>query len=201
MPVNGGALDRVIADLERAPRVSWVESRLALRSLFERGRPPARPLDGEYDGRLLLVTVRGPLGALARAWTRAWMPWKGKCFHAEAGLGDNRFSNDARLPIRLYWPFYRLTRPAGPDAFRAFTFSTRLAPSVVDPARIVMRIDYDLDENPRFWIRDVVDELVEVGTEEYLGEAQVRRGGTWRTAAYFALMPSRGAAPGRDVSR
>jgi hypothetical protein len=189
--VNGGGLDRVIADLEHAPHVSWTESRRALRALFEGGHPPPRPLDGDYAGRLLLVTVRGPLGAIARVWTRAWMPWKGKRFHAKAGLGDNRFSEDARLPMRFYWPFYRMARRADPGYFRAFTFSTRLAPSVLDPARIVMRIDYDLDENPRFWIRDVVDELVEIGPEEYLGEAQVRQGATWRTAAYFALTPSR----------
>ncbi|MEK7330604.1 MAG: hypothetical protein AAB113_07360 [Candidatus Eisenbacteria bacterium] len=36
-----------------------------------------------------------------------------------------------------------------------------------------------------------MDELVEVGLGEYLGEAQVRFGGTWRTAAYFALAPTR----------
>jgi hypothetical protein len=189
--VTGGALDRVIADLERAPRVSWQEAQRQWRSLFERGHPPSQPLDGDYAGRLLLVTVRGPLGAITRAWTRAWMPWKGKRFHAEAGLGDNRFTASARPLLRLYWPFYRLVRRAEPGHIRAFTFATRLAPSVVDPARTVLRIDYDLDENPRFWIRDVVDELVEVAPGEYLGEAQARLAGRWRTAAYFALVPVR----------
>ncbi len=189
--MTGGALDRVIADLERAPRVSWREAQRELRSLFERGATPARPLDGEFDGRLLLIAVRGPLGAIARAWTRAWMPWKGKRFHAEAGLGDNRFTADVRWPLRFYWPFYRLVRVADPGHVRAFAFATRLAPSVLEPSRRVLRIDYDLDENPRFWIRDVVDELVEVAPGEYLGEAQVRRGGRWRTAAYFSLVPAR----------
>ena len=97
----------------------------------------------------------------------------------------------ARPLLRLYWPFYRLVRRAEPGCIRAFTFATRLAPSVVDPTRTVLRIDYDLDENPRFWIRDVVDELVEVAPGEYLGEAQVRLAGRWRTAAYFALVPVR----------
>ncbi len=198
--MTGGVLDRVIADLERAPRVSWPVAGRELRALFERGLPPGRPLDGDYAGRLLLVTVRGPLGAIARAWARAWMPWRGKRFHAEAGLGDNRFADEARPLMRLCWPLYRLARRADPGHFRAFTFSTRLAPSVLDPARIVLRLDYDLDENPRFWIRDVVDELVEVGQAEYLGEAQVRFGGAWRTAAYFALAPTHLPSSSRLIS-
>jgi hypothetical protein len=188
--MSGGALDRLKADLGRAPRGSWPEARERLHALFATGQPPERPLDGAYDGELLLVTVRGPFGALVRAWTRAWMPWKGKRFHASLALGDNRFSNDVKPLTHLVWPFYRHMRPAGPGHFTAFTFTTRFAPSVLDASRTVFRIDYDLDENPRFVIRDVVDEVVEVAPREFLGEAQVRFAGPWRTAAYFALRPT-----------
>jgi len=186
--VSRAALDRrAVVEAAQVPAPSWREAARTLRSRFESGRAPARPLNGEYVGRLLLVTIPGPLGAIARVWARAWMPWKGKRFLADSALGDNRVSNDARPLLHLFWPFYRQAHPAGPDHFRAFAFTVRLAPSVRDPQRAVMRIDYDLDENPRFWIRDVVDELVETGPGEYLGEAQVRWSGAWRTAAYFTL--------------
>jgi hypothetical protein len=188
--MSGGALDRLKADLERATRVSWQASQTRLRELFVRAGPPDRPLDGSYDGELLLVTVRGPLGALTRAWTRGWMPWKGKRFRADLGLGDNRFTNDVRLLTRAYWPFYHHARRADAGHFSAFTFSTRFAPSVIDPSHTVFRIDYDLDENPHFVIRDVVDEVVEVDPGVLLGEAQLRFAGRWRTVAYFALRPS-----------
>ena len=188
--MSGGALDRLTADLGRASRVSWRERQSRLRALFACSGPPARALDGAYAGELVLVTVGGPLGALTRAWTRAWMPWRGKRFHADLGLGDNRFSNDVRALTRLYWPFYHHSRAADAGHFTAFTFSTRFAPSVVDPSRTVFRIDYDLDENPRFVIRDVVDEVVELEPGVLLGEAQVRFMGRWRTAAYFALRPA-----------
>jgi hypothetical protein len=115
------------------------------------------------------------------------MPWRGKRFLAETGLGENLIAESARPLVSLLWPLYHHTRPDGHDQFRGFAFSVRLAPSVRHPRLAVMRIDYDLDENPRFWIRDIVDELVETGPGEYLGEAQVRWLGHWRTAAYFAL--------------
>lgn len=186
--MSRAALDhRAVFGATPVPAPSWRETARMLRARFESGRAPARPLDGEYAGRLLLVTVPGALGALARLWARAWMPWKGKRFLAESAVGDNRVANEARPLLRLCFPFYRQARPADPGHFRAFAFTVRLAPSVRDPRLVVMRIDYDLDENPRFFVRDIVDELVEVGPGEYLGEAQVRWSGRWRTLAYFTL--------------
>src|SRR5258706_9696115 len=188
--MSGGALDRLTADLGRASRVSWRTSETRLRELFARSPAPASAPDDAYEGELLLITMPGPLGALARSWSRGWMPWKGKRFRAELGLGDNRFSNEVALLTRLTWPFYHHARRADAGHFTAFTFSTRFAHSVLDPAHPVFRIDYDLDENPRFVIRDVVDEVVEVEPGVLLGEAQVRFAGRWHTAAYFTLRPA-----------
>jgi hypothetical protein len=184
------ALDaRTGAEPAAVPAPSWRETARMLRARFESGRAPAVPLDGAYTGRLLAITVPGPLGWIARLWARLWMPWKGKRFLAESRLGENLITNDARALVSLVWPFYHHAPREGCEHFRAFAFSVRLAHSVRNPRLAVMRIDYDLDENPRFWIRDIVDELVETAPGEYLGEAQVRWFGRWRTAAYFSLRP------------
>lgn len=118
------------------------------------------------------------------------MPWKGKRFLAAAGKGENRFSNDAQGLMRLYWPSYHGARAADRGHFTAFTFVTRFASSVVNPSQVVLRIDYDLDANPRFGIRDVVDEVVVLPDGRLLGEAQLRFRGRWHTAAYFTLTPA-----------
>jgi hypothetical protein len=52
----------------------------------------------------------------------------------------------------------------------------------------VLKIDYDLDSNPRLSIRRVLDELVQVAPGEYLGKAHLRWWwGAWQTVAFFTL--------------
>lgn len=55
------------------------------------------------------------------------------------------------------------------------------------PGTAVLRIDYDLEENPAWPVRLVLDEVVEVEPGLLLGQAllEVRR--RWRRAAWFCL--------------
>jgi hypothetical protein len=56
----------------------------------------------------------------------------------------------------------------------------------LDPGVEVLRIDYDLPENPPL-LRRIVDELVAVQAGVYLGQAILRRGNGGRRLAWFTL--------------
>jgi hypothetical protein len=75
----------------------------------------------------------------------------------------------------------------GPGRSRALQFRTYLGAGAHDPDVMVLKIDYDLDVNPRFVVRQVLDELVQVAEGYYLGKALLRWGKRWRCAAYFTL--------------
>ena len=89
--------------------------------------------------------------------------WKGKRFHAERSAGINVFDE-------------------GGVVSEKYPFKTYVAPGIRDPEVSVFKIDYDLPENP-FWLRRVLDEVVEVGPREYLGKIHVR----WLFGSSIAL--------------
>jgi hypothetical protein len=80
--------------------------------------------------------------------------WKGKRFDAASGTGLNLVEADGqiveRIPFRLY-----------------------LAPRYQGEGGEVVRVDYNVPENPS-WLRICADELVEVGPGEYLGVSYIR---------------------------
>jgi hypothetical protein len=54
----------------------------------------------------------------------------------------------------------------------------------------VLKIDYDLPENPRLSIRRVLDELVQLSPNLYLGQALLPWWwGSWQRVAFFTLRP------------
>ncbi|MBI5301946.1 MAG: hypothetical protein HY868_07400 [Chloroflexi bacterium] len=164
-----------------------------MNAIFRAGSPPRAPLDGEYGGELVALDVAPGVTQLARAITRAWMPWRGKTFDERRARGDNIFMRDSLALARVYWPLYRGYVFEGKDRYHAFDFRTRVAPGLFDPDRAVLKIDYDLASNPRFSIRRVLDELVQVRDDLYLGKAHVKWWwGKWQTVAYFTLRPPRG---------
>lgn len=90
--------------------------------------------------------------------------WKGKTFNSAASRGINVFENREKYPFITY-----------PDQ------------GLQEKNLRVLRIDYNLAENP-FWLRLVVDEIVQVGSNEYLGKMHVRIiPGLPFAAAYFKL--------------
>jgi hypothetical protein len=89
------------------------------------------------------------------------------------------------------WPAYRRYVPDGPSQTRALQFRTYTAPGQIDPSVVVFKIDYDWDVNPRFIVRGVLDELVQVDDDYLLGQALLRQEtGAYVCAAYFALSPA-----------
>ena len=69
----------------------------------------------------------------------------------------------------------------------AFLFNTYLGPGVDDPELEVLKLDYDNDANPSFLIRTVLDELVQVSGDYYLGKAFMKMRKVYKLVAFFAL--------------
>ena len=158
-----------------------------LNALFAQGVPPSPALDGHYQGALLTTSINPLLDAVAHTFFGWWLPWKGKPFNAAAQTGDNIFTNDGRWLSRLDFPRYRGAFADEPGRSRALVFHTYLGAGQDDPGLPVLKIDYDLEVNPSFVVRDVLDELVQVGEGYYLGKAHLRWQGRRRCAAYFTL--------------
>jgi hypothetical protein len=157
-----------------------------LRELFELGTPP-EGIDGQTEGILVAPLIARPVDRGLNLLTGAWMPWLGKRFDAAAGTGDNVLASSARWPTKLLWPFYS-SKEAGGDRI-AFEFETRVEPSADDPSQQILVIDYhDIESNPRFLIRSIRDELVEIVPGANLGKVLWRnRDGSHTLIGYFAL--------------
>lgn len=114
------------------------------------------------------------------------MPWLGKSFRPAEGSGINVMRRDARLPIVVMWPSIR---PGAVDKtrMRAFPFRIRRGFGQLEPSVDVLKIDYDFDANPRFVIRRILDELVEVEEGLYLGRILCRWRGRFHRIGFFTL--------------
>ena len=157
-----------------------------LDELFREGIPAAR-VDGRTEGILVTPLIARPVDAFMRRVTGAWMPWMGKRIDRSASRGDNVLRNDARWPAKLLWPLYA-TKSLG-DARAAFDFETRVEAGKVDPDVEVLVIDYSVvDSNPRFVIKRIRDELVEIVPGANLGKVLWRGGGdSYTLIGFFAL--------------
>ena len=163
----------------------------ALNDLFRAGTSPNPTLNGRYAGELVMLDIAPVLTQVVNAIASAWLPWKGKTFDAAQSRGDNIFTRDSLLLAHVYWPLYRGYADDGPETYRAFAFRTCLAPGLADPDCQVLKIDYDLPENPALSIRRVLDELVQLADGVYLGKAHVKWWwGAWQPVAYFSLSRS-----------
>jgi hypothetical protein len=158
---------------------------------FAAGSAP-QDLDGPMRGRLLATTLGYGLDGPFEAIGRQWMPWRGKEISTEAGEGRNLFTKGGIRAMRPLFPSYQETHdgPTGPTAFR---FTTAVAGSETSPATKVLQIDYrDLPENPGL-IRRILDELVQIDDEVYLGQALMLWRGRLQRVAWFSLEPNEGA--------
>ena len=167
-----------------------VQGMAELNRLFRSGTPPTPPLDGRYRGELIALDLAPGLTQLFQSITAAWMPWLGKAFNASRERGDNIFTQDSYSLARLFNPFYRGFIDDEQRTYRGFAFRTYMAPGLMDTDRKVLKIDYDLKENPAPTVRRILDELVQIDDHIYLGKAHVHWWwGGWSTVAYFTLSP------------
>lgn len=190
------ARKRAGADAAIARQVSLAGRRLgrdregslaALNAIFNMGTAPKQPLDGRYRGELVTTTLRPAIDAFSSFLARLWLPWLGKRFNAASSTGDNVFTPSAPRVGRLIWPTYFDYRPYKRGLSTSFIFNTYIGPGVKDPQTSTLKLDYDNDKNPGFLIRIVLDELVQVSGNYYLGKAYLKLKGDYTLAAYFAL--------------
>ncbi len=185
------------SDLELAvPRTFWRAvatlpvdrgtARAQLHDCFRAGETP-NAVDGRTSGHFLTTTLGAGVDPLLAPMARIWMPWKGKIFDTATASGWNWFADSARGLVRLLFPNYEGIDADLPGTFSAFRFHTDDGPSRLLTNVRVLRVDYDLSENPSWPIRRIIDELVQVGDDVYLGQALVRRDTEWLRAAWFAL--------------
>jgi hypothetical protein len=159
-----------------------------LNAIFRSGEAPSPALNGVYAGDLIAVDIAPGLTQLGEWFLGRGIPWKGKVFDAASSTGINLFARGSLFLARLLWPLYRGTTHIGPETYRAFAFRTYLAPGLADPDRQVLKIDYNLNENPALSVRRVLDELVQIGEGAYLGKAHLKWWwGKWQMIAYFSL--------------
>lgn len=185
---------RAWTDVQSAQRLATkdrTQGWAALNLLFRKGAVPDLALDGRYVGKLLAIDIAPGLTQFFQSLLSSWMPWLGKSFDAAENSGENIFTENSYPLARIFNPFYSGFTPEGSDTYRGFAFRTYAAPGVFDPDRLVLKIDYDLDNNPRLTVRRVLDELVQLDDNVYLGKAHVRwwwrRANEWQTVAYFSL--------------
>ena len=165
----------------------------ALNEIFRSGSPPNLPLNGGYTGELVALNVAPGLNQFIEMITSRWLPWKGKIFDAAHASGDNIFTRDSLFLAHVWWPLYRGYREESAERYRAFTFRTHIAPGLADPDRQVLKLDYNLEGNPSFTVRRVLDELVQIEPALYLGKAHLRWWwGKWQMVAYFSLAKNGG---------
>ncbi len=141
---------------------------------FLTGRLPDPAPDGFYRGAAYLLGG-GPV------------PWLGKSFESKNNLGFNIFTPTGAKLLRLMTPFYKRFRHNADGNTDAYYFKTSTGPAFRDPGIETFKLDYDSPENP-FLIRIILDEIVEIGPEEYLGKVHMKVfPGYYATIGYFGL--------------
>jgi len=154
-----------------------------LQEKFINGNTPTK-LDGFYKGRLDEIINTNFLETLGKMLLSMFLPWKGKWFDAKGNCGDNI------LPSYLI-PFLKLKIGKNFEikkefgGVHMFTFKTSIQKGLKDDIRVLC-LDYNIPQNPPF-VRKVIDELVEVGKDSYLGKAHIKEGNSFRTIAFFSL--------------
>jgi hypothetical protein len=90
--------------------------------------------------------------------------------------------------MRLLAPSYTAFTGDSSLSYRAFPFQTYVAPGRANSAQAVLKIDYNLPVNPRWSVRRILDELVQIDHDLFLGKAFVKWGwGAWQQWAFFSL--------------
>ncbi len=150
---------------------------------FKAGKVP-KSLDGFYRGELTLLLPAKPLEHIGGIISKLYLPWKGKTFDGKKGMGDNSLSRFVASLLTLGNEKSFVVKEEGSIA-RVFPFKTKITQSV-GGKREVFQLDYNLSQNPPL-VQTVIDELVEVGRNSYLGKAFLREGNSYRLVAFFRL--------------
>ncbi len=134
---------------------------------------------------MVTTSIARPVDAFTRWLFGVYMPWLGKSFDPESSTGINVLQSQARSQIRMLARGYE-PKMSSDGSLEAFAFRTRIAPGALDPGVDVLKIDYDIDENPSV-VRRLLDELVQVDEDLFLGKILYRLRSSWQHVGFFSL--------------
>lgn len=140
--------------------VTFIVERSKYHREFVGGAVPQTAPDGFYKGTAHLLFDKQT-------------PWLGKSFRMVDREGFNIFTPPGATLLKVMTPLYKrfgLNKDGNTDAYY---FKTRTEPALKDTPLNVIKLDYDSPENP-FPIRIILDEIVEVAPEQYLGKVHVK---------------------------
>lgn len=143
--------------------------------MFVRGNAPNPPPDGFYPGEAHVLFDKRT-------------PWLGKSFDSQAKIGFNVFTPLGARILKFLSPFYQKFSRNEEGNTRAYYFRTYTGKGEKDSNIEVFKLDYDLAENP-FWIRIILDEIIEIAPQQYLGKIHLKiLPGFYATIGYFGLL-------------
>jgi len=116
------------------------------------------------------------------------VPWLGKSFDRGQQLGFNIFTPLGAKILKIASPFYPKFTVNEEGNTRAYYFKTWVGKGKKDTSVDVLKLDYAaMRENPLF-IRIILDEVVEIAPQQYLGKIHVKLlPGFFVTIGYFGL--------------
>jgi len=181
-----GVLPR-IEEAQREVKRDRARGLAQMNAIFREGTLPQVPLHGPTTGQMIAVDLGPGITPPVDALLTSRMPWCGKTFDAKVTRGENIFYPGFVPVARVMFPFYRDYRREG-DRVIAFPFRTYVGAGQQDPDRQVLKIDYSLPVNPRFTMRRILDELVQVDDNYFFGKAHFKLSKTTsHLVFYFAL--------------
>ena len=114
-------------------------------------------------------------------------PWLGKFFDRNSQTGFNVFTPTGARILKIATPFYSRFSLNGEGNTKAYYFKTWKGKGKKDRDVDVIKLDYSDPENP-FLIRIILDEIVEIAPDNYLGKIHVKMlPGFYVTIGYFGL--------------
>lgn len=141
---------------------------------FMKGTLPFEPPNGFYRGSAFLLGDRQT-------------PWLGKSFDPANRTGINIFDPRGASLLKKLTPSYKLFQKNTDGNTEAYFFKTSTGPGIKDRDLQAFKLDYDSPENP-FVIRIVLDEMVEIAPDQFLGKVHVKVfPGYYATVGFFGL--------------
>lgn len=156
--------------------VTFVVQKSDYQKMFLSGKTPRQP-DGFYQGAAHVLFDKRT-------------PWLGKSFDSANNSGFNVFTPFGARLLKTFTPLYKHFSLNPQGNTNAYFFKTRAETALKDAPLEVVKLDYDSAENP-FLIRIILDEIVEIAPEQYLGKIHLKvLPGFYSTIGYFGLKKS-----------
>lgn len=139
--------------------VSYLVSLSRRQKEFVKGKLPSPAPEGFYKGTAYLLGG-GPV------------PWLGKSFEEANRQGYNIFTSKGASVLKVLSPLYKRFSINAEGNTDAYYFQTSAGRGLKDENTEVFKLNYDSPENP-FPIRIILDEMVEIAPDEFLGKVHV----------------------------